>query len=51
MKKVGAPLTLSEAGINDISIILEEGFTPERIKNNPRLVTKDSLRKILNKIK
>jgi alcohol dehydrogenase len=51
MKKINAPLKLSEAGINDIEIILNEGFNPKRIENNPRKVTKESLKKILEKIK
>ena len=50
MKKVDAPLTLTGAGINDIEIILNEGFSPERMNNNPRKVTRESLKRILEKI-
>lgn len=31
----------------DIEIIVENGFNPQRVKNNPRQLTKESLRKIL----
>ena len=51
MQNVNAPLTLNEAGINDFNVVLEEGFAPERMNNNPRLVTKESLKIILEKIK
>jgi len=51
MQSINAPLTLSEAGINNIRIILEEGFNPERMNNNPRKVTRESLNRILEKIK
>ena len=49
MNKVNAPSTLTEAGIDDIEIILNEGFAPERMNNNPRKVTKESLKEILKK--
>ncbi len=35
----------------DIDIIVREGFSPERVVNNPRNLTKDSLREILKLIK
>ena len=50
MKKINAPLTLRQAGIDNIEIILNEGFSPERMNNNPRKVTRESLKKILEKI-
>ena len=34
----------------NLELILEESFTPNRINNNPRKVSKDDLRKILKKI-
>ncbi len=51
MKDINAPLTLGEIGISDFDIIMEEGFTPKRMNNNPRLVTKESLKEILEKIR
>ena len=51
MRDINAPLTLHEAGIDDIEIILNEGFSPERMNNNPRKVTRESLQEILEKIK
>ena len=51
MMKVNAPLTLSNANIYNYNILIEEGFTPERMKNNPRKVTKESLMEILEKIR
>ncbi len=47
MFNIRAPLTLKDANINDINIIIDEGFSPERMSNNPRLVTSDSLRSLL----
>ena len=51
MEKVNAPLTLTEAGIDNIEVILNEGFSPERMNNNPRKVTIKDLRGILEKIR
>ncbi len=52
MNKVNAPSTLTEAGIiNNIEVILNEGFSPERMNNNPRKVTKKSLQELLEKIR
>ena len=51
MKNINAPLTLKEAGIDNIETILENGFTPERMKNNPRKVKINELRRILEKIR
>lgn len=49
MKSCGLQTKLSQVGIkqHDIVTILNEGFNPERIKNNPRLVTRDALEQIL----
>ncbi len=35
----------------DIELIIKNGFNPERVKNNPRLLTETKLRKILNDIR
>ena len=51
MRNINAPLTLWNAKIYNYNILIEEGFTPERMKNNPRLVTKEDLIEILGKIK
>ncbi len=52
MKNLEIPTTLTEVGINkkDIPIIIENGFTPDRVKYNPKLVTKEDLKFILEKI-
>lgn len=49
LKEVGLATRLGELGIykNDLKIIIENGFNPERMKNNPRKVTKGELQKIL----
>jgi phosphonate metabolism-associated iron-containing alcohol dehydrogenase len=46
------PRRLSEVGIKmeDIDIIVKEGFRPDRAGNNPREVTDEDLRRILNDI-
>ena len=54
IKKIGLELKLSELGIssqNDLEIIVKNGFNPERVKNNPRLLTESQLREILEGIK
>ncbi|MFX1557931.1 MAG: phosphonoacetaldehyde reductase [Promethearchaeota archaeon] len=54
MKQINLETKLSELGINsseDIDIIIRNGFTPNRVKNNPRLLTELQLRKILEGIK
>ena len=52
MKSTGLKTRLSDLGINprDVEIIIQNGFTLERVKNNPRLLTKENLRKILENI-
>lgn len=49
LKEVGLAITLNELGIykKDLKIIIENGFNPERMKNNPRKMTKRELLKIL----
>jgi alcohol dehydrogenase class IV len=51
-KEVHLPTSLKEAGIlrEGIEVILEEGFHPERVTNNPRKLTKTELRRILESI-
>ena len=54
MKKSGLKTKLSELGIitdNDIEIIIKNGFNPQRVKNNPRKLTEEALRKIIQKIR
>jgi alcohol dehydrogenase class IV len=52
MKSIGLETRLSNLGINkeSIEIIIKNGFTIERVKNHPRLLTKENLRKILKNI-
>jgi len=52
MKSVELETRLSKLGIDKdgIEIIIKNGFSPERVKNNPRDLTEDGLRKILHKI-
>jgi phosphonate metabolism-associated iron-containing alcohol dehydrogenase len=51
-QEVGLPCTLRAAGIpqEGIEVILNEGFHPERVVNNPRHLTRDDLRNILEKV-
>ena len=51
-KEVHIPISLKEAGIpkEGIEVILEEGFHPERVTNNPRELTKTKLKNILEGI-
>lgn len=51
--KIGLETKLSKLGINeaDFDLIIANGFNPQRMKNNPVIVTKEDLRNILNKIK
>jgi len=51
---VGLEIKLENLGIKtqeDIELIIKNGFNPERVKNNPRLLTETKLRKILNDIR
>lgn len=50
LAKAGLERRLSKLNIKtsrDIGVILKNGFNPDRVKNNPRLLTKKSLKKIL----
>lgn len=44
---VGIPTSLDQAGVTDIETVIAEGFTPERMGNNPRRVTAHRLAGIL----
>lgn len=50
--QIGLPVTLAQAGIprEGIELILDEGFHPERVVNNPRQLTREALREILERI-
>ncbi len=52
MASIGLETRLSNLGIDKKSkeIIVQEGFRPERVKNNPRLLTEEKLRRILENI-
>lgn len=54
MERVGLSTKLLKLGIKkdkDINIIINNGFNLDRVKNNPRLLTKEALRKILEGIR
>ena len=52
MKGVGLETELGKLGIdkNGIEIIVKNGFTPDRVKHNPRDLNSDNLRDILKEI-
>jgi alcohol dehydrogenase len=52
IKKVGCKIRLSALGIKKeaITLIVKEGFTPERAGNAPRVPTRQELRRILTRI-
>jgi len=47
MESIGLPIQIDF----DIEKVLKDAFTPERVGNNPRLVTEENLRRILEKVK
>jgi alcohol dehydrogenase class IV len=49
MKDLNLPTKLNEVGIYEkgIELIISEGFTPDRVKHNPRKLTEEKLREIL----
>jgi phosphonate metabolism-associated iron-containing alcohol dehydrogenase len=51
-RQTGLPTTLSQAGIprEGIDVIVDEGFNPARVANNPRQLTRDDLRDVLESI-
>lgn len=53
MGAIGLETTLHAIGVRgeeDVELIIKNGFNPERVNNNPRLVTEESLREILTAI-
>jgi len=52
MENIGLKTKLSKFGLNqeDLQVVIDNGFAPERMNNNPRLVTKESLQNILKSI-
>ena len=50
MKEINLETRLSKLGINrnDIDIIIENGFNPQRMKNNPKVVCKSDLKKLIS---
>lgn len=54
MHEIGLKAKLNELGIKteqDMEIIIKNGFDPRRVKNNPRKLTEEALRKILENIR
>ena len=50
IKGIDLKLKLRENNIDNIELIIREGFTPERARNNPRIVTTKDLKNILSNI-
>jgi alcohol dehydrogenase len=52
MISIGLKVKLSEFGLSkkDLAVVIEKGFTPERMINNPRRVTRQAMQKILRRI-
>ena len=52
MKDIGLETRLSELGLRkkDLQVIVEHGFNPGRVKNNPRVLTKEELERMLTAI-
>ena len=50
MSNCGLPTTLKGAGVTNLEVIVREGFTKDRVKNNPRELTRDGLRVLLASI-
>ncbi len=53
IKNIGLNLQLHKLNINDEArkLIIDKGFTPERMNNNPRTVRKKDIKKFLDEIK
>ena len=54
IRNIGLETNLEKLGIrthDDIDLIIKNGFNPERVKNNPRLLTETQLRNILEDIR
>jgi alcohol dehydrogenase len=52
MDQIGLERKLSKLGMkkSDLDIIIQNGFRPDRVKNNPRVLTQDDLREILSRL-
>ncbi|OQX70740.1 hypothetical protein B6D52_03605 [Candidatus Parcubacteria bacterium 4484_255] len=50
MENIGLKLRLRENGIDNLKLIIDQGFMPERAKNNPRNVNRKDLKNILKDI-
>lgn len=50
MERIGLPIYLKEAGVEDIETVIRNGFTTDRAVNNPRILNEEDLRKILQDI-
>jgi len=52
MESIGLETKLSRLGLGpeDIELIIEKGFNPDRVKNNPRLLSGDNLKRMLESI-
>ncbi len=54
IEAIGLVTRLSDLGITsqeEVEILIKNGFNPDRVKNNPRLLTETQLRKILKEIR
>ncbi len=54
MREIGLETRLSALGIDskdDVEIIIQNGFNPDRVRNNPRLLTEGALREILYRLR
>jgi len=54
MMNIGLKTRLNQLGVvsdDDVEIIIKNGFEPERVKNNPRKLTEDGLREMLQGIR
>lgn len=54
MREIGVETRLSKLGIKSddhLATIIEHGFNPARVKNNPRKLTRETLRSILQSIR
>jgi alcohol dehydrogenase class IV len=50
MEEINLETRLSKLGINrnNVVIIIENGFNPQRMKNNPKVVCKSDLEKLIS---
>lgn len=50
MESIGLETSLRKSGVTNVEIIIEHGFITARVANNPRSVTEESLRELLEGI-